>query len=96
MNAPKVTLQKVVYTEMRVNIMTSWGSSISALIGSCFLRYALTGRMTSRGADCAAMYSTFCAVSLERTSLPIGTLMEMISDCVNNTYFQYDKYFYKQ
>jgi hypothetical protein len=29
----KVTLQKVERTEMRVNIMTSWGASISALIG---------------------------------------------------------------
>jgi hypothetical protein len=25
------------------------------LIGSCFPRYALIGRVTSRGADCAAM-----------------------------------------
>jgi hypothetical protein len=63
----KVTLQKVMYTEMRVNIMTSWSASTSALIGSCFPRYALIGRVTSRSADCAAMYSTFCGVSLITT-----------------------------
>jgi hypothetical protein len=32
----------------------------------------------------------------ERTSLPIDTIMEMISVYVNNTYFQYYKYFCKQ
>jgi hypothetical protein len=32
----------------------------------------------------------------ERTILPIDTIMEKISVCVNNTYFQYGKYFYKQ
>jgi hypothetical protein len=65
----KVTLQKVVYTEMRVKIMTSWGASISALIGSCFPCYALIGRVTSQGADRAAMYSTFCGVSLSQHHL---------------------------